>query len=328
MDNTKKLSKILILTSGGDSPGMNAVTRAVVRTMNYYNVETYACHNGFQGLVDRDIFLLSPGSVAGTIQHGGTILKSSRCKAFLDKEVRKKVIEFLNSEGIEGIVIIGGDGSFRGAALLNTEGDIKVIGIPGTIDNDIIGTEYTIGFDTARNTALRAIDNIRDTAYSNNMYFIVEVMGQRSGFLAVDVGIAGGADHILTPEFPITAEELAQKILAPRRPKRSLIVVVAEAGKPGRSMDIVAKLRQLTPFDYRVCVLGHIQRGGSPSVMDREIGSRMGYLACESLLQGQSNKMTAIQNGQLVLVDFPGPDAGFRKLEDKALLDLGAVLNF
>lgn len=323
------MKKILVLTSGGDSPGMNAVTRAVVRTTNYYGLECFGCHNGFQGLVTKDIFPLHTKDVAGCIQHGGTILKSSRCKDFFDKAVRLKTIEFLHEHGIEGLVVIGGDGSFRGSSLLASEslGNIKVIGIPGTIDNDVVGTEYTIGFDTARNNALNAVDKIRDTAASNSIYFVIEVMGQRAGFLALDVGIAGGAEFILVPEFPMTAEELAAQINAPRRAKESLIIVAAEAGQPGHCIELGKTLKKLTPFDYRVCVLGHIQRGGTPTLLDREIGSKMGYLAVKALMDNESDKMTAIVNGQLVLVPFPGPEAPYRKIEDRKLLDLSVILS-
>lgn len=320
------MKKILLLTSGGDAPGMNAVIRAIVRTGYYHNLEVFACHNGYQGLVDQDIFQIRREDVAGIVQHGGTLLKSSRCQAFYKKNVRDKSRRFLKKQGIEGLVIIGGDGSFRAAAILESEGGPKSIGIPATIDNDIIGTEYAIGFDTARNTALQAIDKIRDTAYSSNRYFVVEVMGRRAGFLAVDVAIAGGAEYILTPEFPVSVEKLAKQINAPRRQKQSLIIIVAEADKPGRSMDMVKRLRKLTPFEYRVCVLGHIQRGGSPTVMDREIGSRMGHLAVEALLEGKTNAITAIQDSHLTLAPFPGPESPYRQLKNDDLLKLGEVL--
>jgi 6-phosphofructokinase 1 len=321
------MSKFLVLTSGGDSPGMNAVIRAVVRTCHYHNIEIYGCHNGYQGLVDQDIFLMKTEDVAGCIQHGGTILRSSRCKSFLEQTVRRDCIHFLQNKGIDGLIVVGGDGSFRGASSLVDEGGLKVIGIPGTIDNDIIGTEYTIGFDTARNNAIKAVDNIRDTAASNSNYFLIEVMGQRSGFLALDVGIAGGAEYILTPEYPMAIEDLAKQIIEPHRKRESLIIIVAEAGIPGRSMDIAKQLKNLTPFDYRVCVLGHIQRGGSPTVMDREIGSRMGHLAVEGLCEGKSEVMTAIQKGSLVLTKFPGANADFRRLTDHRLFEISEILS-
>jgi 6-phosphofructokinase 1 len=320
------MKKILIVTSGGDAPGMNAAIRAAVRTGYYHKLKVFACHNGYQGLVDQDVFQMQPGDVTGCIQYGGTILRSSRCKAFYKKNIRKEVMKYLQAKGIDGLVIIGGDGSFRGAALLQSEGGPKAIGIPATIDNDILGTEYAIGFDTARNTALQAIDKIRDTAHSNNRYFLVEIMGRRAGFLAVDVGIAGGAEYILTPEFPVSINNLAQQINAPGREKKSLIIVVAEAGTPGRSLNIANKLRKLTPFEYRVCVLGHTQRGGSPTVMDREIGSRMGNLAVTALIEGKTDAMTAIQNGQLTLTAFPGLDSPCRLLTNDGLLKLSEVL--
>jgi 6-phosphofructokinase 1 len=323
------VNKILVLTSGGDAPGMNAVIRAVVRTANNqpkFKVEIYGCHDGYQGLVNQDIFQMSNLDVAGVIQSGGTILRSSRCKAFFDKEVRAKAIEFLKAKGINGLIVIGGDGSYRAASLLEEEGGPKCIGIPGTIDNDIVGTDYTIGFDTACNTALHAIDNIRDTAHSSNRYFLIEVMGQRSGFIAANVGLACGAEFIITPEFPLTAEELAEKINKPKRKKRSLIVVVAEAGSPGCSLKMADRLRELTPFEYRVCILGHIQRGGSPTLIDREMGSIMGNLAVESLIAGKSNLMTVWIKGILTLAPFPGSEAPCRKLENDKRLKLGEFL--
>ncbi len=254
-------------------------------------------------------------------------IHSGRCPEFLKQQTRKQVVKFLHAQGITGMVVIGGDGSFRGAAALQAEGGPKAIGIPATIDNDIIGTDYALGFDTARNTGLQAIDKIRDTSKSSNRYFLVEVMGRKAGFLAVDVGIAGGVDHILTPEFPISTEELARQINAPMRKKQSLIIVVAEAGESGRSLKMANKLSKLTPFEYRVCVLGHIQRGGAPTVLDREIGSRMGNLAVEALLEDKTNCMTAMQNGKLQLVPFSGPDAPCRLLQNDDLLKLSEVLS-
>ncbi len=321
------MKRILLLTSGGDAPGMNAAIRAIVRTALYRKLDVFACHNGYQGLVDHEIFQMQAGDVTNCIQYGGTILKSSRCLEFLKKPVRKQVVEYLKHKGIHGMVVIGGDGSFRGAAALQAEGGPKCIGIPATIDNDIIGTDYALGFDTARNTAMQAIDKIRDTSKSSDRYFLVEIMGRKAGFLAVDVGIAGGVDHILTPEFPMSAEELAKRINAPMRKKQSLLIVVAEAGEQGRSLKIANKLRKLTPFEYRVCVLGHIQRGGAPTVMDREIGSRMGNLAVESLIEDKTNCMTAIQDGKLLLVPFSGPDAPCRLLQNDDLLKLSEVLS-
>ena len=319
--------KILILSSGGDSPGMNAAIRSIVRSGYYHGFKTYACHDGYHGLVKRTIFPITPDDVAGCIQHGGTIIRSGRSKEFQKKASRNKVRAFLKKENIEYLLTIGGDGTFRGAALLEKEGGPKTIGIPGTIDNDIVGTDYTIGFDTARNTAIAAIDNIRDTAASSSMYFLVETMGRHSGFLAVDVGIAGGAEFILTPEFPITIPKLAKLIMAPHRKKHSLIIVVSEADSPGRSFNIAQALKLLTPkFDYRVCILGHIQRGGSPTVMDRLAASIMGNLAIKGLMEGKSKCMTALQRGKYLLVPFPKSNAPTRQLDNEHLIKLNTIL--
>lgn len=319
--------KILILTSGGDSPGMNAAIRAIVRSGHYHKFETYACHNGYQGLVEQDIFPMGPSNVADCIQRGGTILKSGRSKEFHKIEVRDKVRSFLKKEGIKYLVVIGGDGTYRGAALLEEEDGPKTIGIPGTIDNDIVGTDYTIGYDTARNTAIDAIDNIRDTSSSSGLYFLVETMGRHSGFLAVDVGLAGGAEFILTPEFPITIPKLAKLIMAPQRKKQSLIIVVSESDSPGRSFNIASALKLLTPkFDYRVCVLGHIQRGGSPTAMDRITASIMGNMAIKGLLAGKSKCMTAMRNGKYLLAPFPDPNSPSRRLSNEDLLKLNSIL--
>ena len=323
--NTPK--KLLLLTSGGDSPGMNAAIRSLVRSGHYHGFKTYACHDGYHGLVKQKIFPLGPSDVAGCIQRGGTIIRSGRSKEFHKKEVRDKVRAFLKKEGIKHLVAIGGDGTYRGATLLEEEGGPKTIGIPGTIDNDIVGTDYTIGYDTARNTALAAIDSIRDTASSSGMYFLVETMGRHSGFLAVDVGLAGGAEFILTPEFPIDIPKLAKLIMTPCRKKQSLIIVVSESDSPGRSFNIAEALKLLTPkFDYRVCVLGHIQRGGSPTAMDRIAASIMGDMAIKALLDGKSKCMTAMRNGKYLLAPFPNPNNPSRRLDNEDLLKLNSVL--
>src|SRR3990167_8489179 len=315
------MKNILILTSGGDAPGMNAAIRAAVRAGHYFGLHVFGCRSGFQGLVDQVIFPLELDSVANCIQHGGTILLADRCLSFYEKTTRDACRAFLKSKKIDGIIVIGGNGSFKGAAVLSHEGGPATIGIPGTIDNDIPGTDYTIGFDTARNTALQAIDKIRDTASSHNRHFLVEVMGHNTGFLAVDVGIAGGAEFILAPEFGLTVEELATKILQPRRRKLSSITVVAEADQPGRSFQIAKQLEQLTHLPHRVCILGHTQRGGSPTTLDRKIASQMGYLAVKGLLDGESHKMTALNNNHLTLVPFPDPTAPPRVLNQLDLIE-------
>lgn len=329
MSVEKIISKrnLLLLTSGGDSPGMNAAIRSVVRSGLHHGFKIFACHDGFHGLVEEKIFPLKTEHVAGCIQQGGTIFRSGRSSSFRQKEVRSQVNKFLQQKNIDHLVVIGGDGSFRGAALLEEEGGPTTIGIPGTIDNDIVGTDYTIGYDTARNTAMKAIDNIRDTSASSGIYFLIETMGRQAGFLAVDVGIAAGAEHILVPEYPITVPELAKRIAGPKRKKHSVIIVISEAETPGRSFNIAQALKLLTPqIDYRVCVLGHTQRGGSPSAKDRIIASMMGNFAVQSLLQGKSKCMIAIRNDELVLAPFPNPEQPSRSLTNMDLINLSQVL--
>jgi len=320
------MKKIIVLTSGGDAPGMNAAIRAVVRTGRYYGLEVYGSKSGYQGLVEQAIFALEPKSVANCIQHGGTILKADRCVSFYEKSTRDQCRAFLTKEKIDGLVVIGGNGTFRGAALLHEEGGPAVIGIPGTIDNDIQGTDYTIGFDTARNTALEAIDKIRDTASSHNHNFLVEVMGRSSGFLAVDVGVAGGAEIILTPEYTLSIEDLAKKLTLQKRHKLSSIIVVAEANEPGRSIKIAEQLKQLTDLQYRVCILGHTQRGGSPTTLDRVLASQMGFLAVKSLLAGTTSQMVVMQNGQMSVAPFPDPNMPSRTVTDNSLIEMNDIL--
>jgi 6-phosphofructokinase 1 len=320
------MKNIVVLTSGGDAPGMNAAIRAVVRTGSYYGLNVYGCKSGYQGLVDEKLIPLSPENVANCIQHGGTILKAERCMAFYEKPVRDRVRDFLKSEKIDGLVVIGGNGTFRGAALLAEEGGPAVIGIPSTIDNDIPNTEYTIGFDTACNTALQAIDKIRDTASSHNRNFLVEVMGRNSGFLAVHVGIAGGAEVIIIPEVDISIEAVAKKLTQHKRAKQSSIIVVAEADNPGRSFKIAEQLEQMTQSFFRVCIVGHTQRGGSPTTTDRLIASEMGFLAVKSLIEKASHQMTAMKGGKIVLAPFPGQDNLTRLFADKTLLEINDVL--
>ncbi len=320
------MKKIIVLTSGGDSPGMNAAIRAVVRTGHYYGLSVYGCKFGYQGLVDQQLIPLLPATVANCIQYGGTLLKADRSEAFYKKEIRDQCRQFLQAQQIDGMVVIGGNGTFRGAALLSEEGGPAVIGIPGTIDNDIPLTDYSIGFDTARNTALSAIDKIRDTASSHNRHFLVEVMGRRSGFLAVDVGIAGGAEIIVIPEIPLSIEKIAEKISQQKRHKQSSIIIVAEADQPGRSIKISEQLQPYIKVPIRVCILGHTQRGGSPTTADRLIASQMGYLAVKSLIDGVSHQMTAMQNNNLVLAPFPDENQPTRLFNNEKLLEINDIL--
>lgn len=322
------MNKIVILTSGGDSPGMNAALRALVRTGNHFGFTVFGCQRGFQGLIDQELIPLSPENVAHCIQTGGTLLKADRCPAFFEKETRDQCRAFLEKNKVRGLVVLGGNGSFSGAARLaeESEGKLSVIGIPCTIDNDIPGTEYTIGFDTARNNALQAIDKIRDSASSHYRHFLIEVMGRNTGFLAVDVGIAGGAEIILIPEFELPLEKVAQKLSQRRDSKLSALIVVAEANHPGRSIQMAEELQRLTQQPFRVCVLGHIQRGGSPTALDRCQASSMGYLAIQALRKGETHCMVALNDNRLRLSPFPGKDQPTRLFQEKELLDMNDIL--
>ena len=301
MTMNKKVSKIGVLTSGGDAPGMNAAIRAVVRTGLYHNLEVFGIMRGFQGMVDDDIVPMHSRSVANIIQRGGTILKTARCKEFFEPEGRKKAYVNLKKHGIDGLVIIGGDGSFRGAQKFSNEFDIPCIGLPGTIDKDIAGSDFTIGFDTAVNTAVEAIDKIRDTADAHDRLFIIEVMGRDAGYIALHSGIATGAEHILIPEtktdFETVVDSLEEK---ERRKKLVNMIVVAEGDDTGGANEVAAIIKKRMPhLDTRVCILGHIQRGGSPTCIDRVIASRLGYAAVDALIEGRHNTMIGILNNKL-----------------------------
>jgi len=297
----KKVTKIGVLTSGGDSPGMNAAIRAVVRTGIYYGLEVFGIMRGYSGIIENDIVPMHSRSVANIIQRGGTILKTARCKEFFTPEGRKKAYENLKKLGIDGLVVIGGDGSFRGADIFSREFDIPCIGLPGTIDKDIAGTDFTIGFDTAVNTAVDAIDKIRDTADAHDRLFIIEVMGRDAGYIALHSGIATGAEHILIPERKTDIEELVASLQEKERRKKLVnMVVVAEGDEFGGANEVAKVVKERLPqTDTRVCILGHIQRGGSPTCLDRLIASRMGYAAVEALLEGRHNVMVGILNNRM-----------------------------
>jgi len=297
----KKVTKIGVLTSGGDSPGMNAAIRAVIRTTTYYGLEAYGIMRGYSGMIEDDIIKMESRSVANIIQRGGTILKTARSNEFLEYEGRKKAYDNLKKRGIDGLVIIGGDGSFKGAQKFSNEFDIPCIGLPGTIDKDIAGSDFTIGFDTAVNTAVEAIDKIRDTADAHDRLFIVEVMGRDAGYIALHSGIATGAENILIPETKTDIEELIES-LTEKEKRRKLVnlVVVAEGDDFGGANDVAEIIKHRIPSaDIRVCILGHIQRGGSPSCLDRLIASRMGFHAVECLIQGKHNVMVGIVNNKM-----------------------------
>jgi 6-phosphofructokinase 1 len=296
-----KITKIGVMTSGGDSPGMNAAIRAVVRTGLYYGLEVCGIMRGYQGMIDDDIVQMESKSVANIIQRGGTILKTARCKEFFEYEGRKKAYNNLKKRGINGLVIIGGDGSFRGAKKFHEEFDIPSVGLPGTIDRDIVGTDFTIGFDTAVNTAVEAIDKIRDTADAHDRLFIIEVMGRDAGFIALHSGIATGAENILIPERKTDIEEVIRS-LQEKEKRRKLVnlIVVAEGDDFGGAEGVNKVIKERLPeLDTRVCVLGHIQRGGSPSCLDRLIASRMGYHAVECLVEGNYNIMIGIKENRI-----------------------------
>ncbi len=297
----KKVTKIGVLTSGGDSPGMNACVRAVVRTALYHGLEVYGIMRGYSGMVEDEIIKMESRSVANIIQRGGTILKTSRCKEFFEYEGRKKAYENLKKHGIDGLVIIGGDGSFKGAQLFSNEFDIPCIGLAGTIDKDIAGTDFTIGFDTAVNTAVEAIDKIRDTADAHDRLFVIEVMGRDAGYIALHSGISTGAENILIPERKTVMEEIITQLAEKERRKKLVnLIVVAEGDEFGGANEVAKYIKEKLPHqEVRVCILGHIQRGGSPSCLDRVIASRMGYHAVECLMEGKHNVFVGIVNNKM-----------------------------
>ena len=296
------MTTIGILTSGGDSPGMNAALRAVVRTGIYHGNQTFGIQRGYQGLIEGEVEELHLSSVSNIIKYGGTILKTARCQEFYTKEGRINAYKTLKKNGIENLIVIGGDGSFRGLHDLITEFPIQGIGIPGTIDNDLFGTDYTIGFDTAVNTALDAIDKIRDTATSHSRLFIIEVMGRTSGYIGLYTGIGGGAEEILIPETTTDIEQLCQNLEKGRqRGKKSSIIVVAEGDEAGDAFEIKKKIKQLVHYESKVSVLGHQQRGGSPTAFDRVLASRLGYEAILAIMKGENDKMVGMVDNKVVL---------------------------
>jgi 6-phosphofructokinase 1 len=303
----KKIEKIGLLTSGGDAPGMNAAIRAVVRACSYYNVECVGIYRGYQGLIEGDFETLSPRHVSNIINRGGTILKSARSAEFRTEEGRAKAHKNLKNANIDALVLIGGDGTFTGGMVFNGEFNFPCIGIPGTIDNDIFGTNYTIGYDTALNTVVEVIDKIRDTASSHNRLFFVEVMGRDAGFIALNAGVGAGAEEILIPEEDLGLERLLESLKRSKRSgKSSSIVVVSEGDKIGKNVFELANYveQNMPQYEVRVSVLGHMQRGGSPSCFDRVLASRLGVKAVELLLDGQSNVMVGIINNKIETTDL------------------------
>lgn len=326
MTAQQPLQKIGLLTSGGDAPGMNAAIRSVVRTAIASNIEVLGIQGGYSGILNNRFIELKQNSVANIIQRGGTMLKTGRAPEFLRPEVRAQAAQNLRAAGVQGLVTIGGDGTFQGAHLLHTEHGIQVVGLPGTIDNDIYGTEETIGFDTALNTALEAIDRIRDTAASHDRLFIVEVMGRDSGFIAIDVGVAGGAEEVFIPETLANVDQAIQSVKRGiARGKGSSILVAAEGQKVGRAYDLAEQIRRKAGFEAKVCVLGHVQRGGPPTARDRILASRLGFSAVRALQQGLSDIMIGIQAGQIVPVSLKDSTTKKRRVPSE-LIELAQLL--
>ena len=314
------IKKIGVLTSGGDAPGMNAAIRAVVRACAYYNVECIGIYRGYQGMIEGDFKEMGPRTVKNIINKGGTILKSARSKDFMNKEGRKQAYLHLKDNGVDALVVIGGDGTFTGAEIFNNEFQFPIIGIPGTIDNDIYGTSHTLGYDTALNTVVEAIDKIRDTANSHNRLFFVEVMGRDAGHIALNAGIGGGAEEILIPEENLGLERLIDSLKKSKESgKTSSIVVVAEGDKIGKNVfelkDYVEE--NMPDYDVRVSVLGHMQRGGAPSCFDRVLASRLGVKAVEVLLEGKTNYMVGLLADKVVLTPLEQAIKGQSRVDDE-----------
>ncbi len=323
----KEMKCIAVLTSGGDAPGMNAAIRAVTRTALANNIKIIGINYGFQGMIENDFSTLNYEDIGGIIGLGGTILKTARCIKFTTYEGREMAYKNLKEKNIDGVVVIGGDGSFKGAAQFSSEFNIPFIGIPGTIDNDITGTEYTIGFDTALNTVVEAVDKIKDTATSHGRIFFVESMGREAGLLALGSGIACGAEVILIPEILEQEEELDRFIHKDLvNKKTSGIIMVAEGYKTGGAMKIAERVKAKHPnIEARVTILGHIQRGGSPTAQDRITATRMGVAAVNSLLAGKKNLMIGLKNRDIVEVSFSLVEKAFRPIE-KEFIDIQEVL--
>ncbi|NRR93230.1 6-phosphofructokinase [Winogradskyella undariae] len=323
------IKKIGVLTSGGDAPGMNAAIRSVVRTCAFHNKKCYGIYRGYEGMIDGDFIEMDARSVKGIINKGGTVLKSARSKAFRTVEGRKKAYEQLRKAGIDAFVVIGGDGSFTGAMVFNKEFNFPVMGIPGTIDNDIFGTTHTLGYDTALNTVVEVVDKIRDTASSHNRLFFIEVMGRDVGHIAVNVGVGAGAEEILIPEEDLGLDRLLESLRRSKASgKSSSIVIVAEGDKIGKNVfelkDYVDE--NMSEYEVRVSVLGHMQRGGSPSCFDRVLASRMGVKAVESLITGKSNYMVGLKNDIMELTPFDQAVKGKSKI-NKELLRVSDIMS-
>ncbi len=318
------MKRIGVLTSGGDAPGMNAAVRAVVRMAIYHELEVYGIERGYSGLVNGEFRELNLSSVADIIQRGGTILRTARSESFRTPEGRRKAAENLQQQGIEGLVIIGGDGSFRGAKCLSDEHHVKFIGVPGTIDNDIPCTDYCIGFDTAVNNVVDAVNKIRDTATSHERTYVIEVMGRNSGFIALEAGLAGGAETILIPEVKVNLDEIVEKLWrGHNRGKLHSIILVAEGAASG--LEIGRMIKEKTGFDTKVTILGHIQRGGTPTAFDRTMASRLGARAVELLIEGQDKRVVGLVSGEIKDFDLDYA-LSQEKTINKSIYELAGIL--
>ncbi|MDT0559177.1 6-phosphofructokinase [Ichthyenterobacterium sp. W332] len=326
---SKDIKKIGVMTSGGDAPGMNAAIRAVVRACAYYDIKCLGFYRGYQGIIENDYEEMSPRSVKNIINKGGTILKSARSKDFRTKEGRQKAYDNLKEAKVDALVLIGGDGTFTGGLIFSQEYDIPVVGIPGTIDNDIRGTQFTIGYDTALNTVVEAVDKIRDTASSHNRLFFIEVMGRDAGFIALNSGVGAGAEEILIPEENIGLDTLLESLKRSRRSgKTSSIVIVAEGDKTGENVFELAEEvgKRLPEYEAKVTVIGHLQRGGSPSCFDRVLASRLGVKAIEFLLDGKRDIMVGIENNIITASDIDAIKTGHHDI-NRELLRISDILS-
>lgn len=330
MTNGKSIKKVAVFTSGGDAPGMNACVRAVVRTALYHGLQVTGIMRGYEGMIEGDFQNLTSQSVSNIIHRGGTILKTARSQRFRTEEGMQQAYRALRAERIDGVVAIGGDGTFKGATEFSSKYAIPFIGIPGTIDNDLFGTDFTIGYDTALNTVIEAIDKIRDTAQSHERLFFIEVMGRDAGFIALNAGIAAGAEAILIPETVTDIRKLAEDLEGGwLRKKTSSIVIVAEGDDIGGAIEISNKVKELLPdkYDIRVTILGHIQRGGNPTCSDRVLASRLGYAAVEALTQGKSNVMAGIVHDKIHFTPFEKAVKHHVSI-DSELLNLADILSY
>jgi len=321
------MKTLAVLTSGGDSPGMNACIRAVVRTALFHKMEIWGIMRGYEGLMESEFVKLDAKSVANIIHRGGTVLKTARSKRFMEEAGQKVAAKNLEAKGIEGLITIGGDGTFRGAVALGGQTNVKIIGCPGTIDNDLVGTDFTIGYDTAINTVVDAVDKIRDTAESHERLFFVEVMGRDAGLIALRSGIGAGAEAILIPETPTHIDDLISRLESGRKDKASKIVIVSEHDDAGGAFAIAEKVKEKLPYyDTRVTVLGHIQRGGNPSCMDRVNASRMGFAAVEALMAGRGGEMVGIIDKEVCFTPF---EQAIKHLEelDPSLMRMVEILS-